>query len=545
MRLTPPALCRAPMAALLAVGLAAAFVPPVLHAQAGTPDILTPRTPLLWSIQSADGQPSKQMNGEAMVGPDGTLELGPYGRVAVGGMTLLQAQAAAERQLARYLKQPRVSLRRFGAAPTAAPNYTEPASLANIGRVTPMAVPPVTPPTTRNGPVVIASSIPTAPPIPPMGGLQPVGAVEPITAEPPTGEVISENKPADSATHSEANSAPISGSTTGQWRPLVRENPTTPMPNLNSNPVVSTGVASTGTASNGGWQPLPRGPVQDSRTAQVEPGSDLRIYPRQVEPGIDPGFQGTMTGTVVDPMGAPLPHAPAAPHELARVSLPPYVIDPPDVLLIESTVKLPDQPIRGQHLVRPDGTISLGIYGSVEVRGMTLDQAKEAIARTLSSRIKLFNNDPEAARKVLSVDVLAYNSKFYYIVTDGGGYGEQVIRFPITGSETVLDAISQIGGLSSVASKQNIWVARTTSGHPGMQTLPVDWCGIVQRGDVTTNYQMMPNDRIYVKAKALITFDTALARVISPIERILGVTLLGGTTYNTIANRGTTGNGVP
>ena len=37
------------------------------------------------------------------------------------------------------------------------------------------------------------------------------------------------------------------------------------------------------------------------------------------------------------------------------------------------------QLIRGEHLVRPDGTVGLGIYGSVYVCGMTLDQAHTTI----------------------------------------------------------------------------------------------------------------------------------------------------------------------
>src|SRR5260370_15897961 len=79
------------------------------------------------------------------------------------------------------------------------------------------------------------------------------------------------------------------------------------------------------------------------------------------------------------------------PREGAKVSLPPYVIEPPDILLIESTQKIPDQPVRGQHLVRPDGTVSLGIYGAAYVAGMTIDQAKESIGRTLATRIKDFD----------------------------------------------------------------------------------------------------------------------------------------------------------
>ena len=50
----------------------------------------------------------------------------------------------------------------------------------------------------------------------------------------------------------------------------------------------------------------------------------------------------------------------------------PLVVEPPDVLLIEVLEALPGRPITGERLVRPDGTISLGFYGDVHVRGLTL-----------------------------------------------------------------------------------------------------------------------------------------------------------------------------
>ena len=195
---------------------------------------------------------------------------------------------------------------------------------------------------------------------------------------------------------------------------------------------------------------------------------------------------------------------------------------------MESTQGLRDQPIRGQHLIRPDGTISLGIYGSVHVAGLTIEQARMAIAAVLGLRIKDF--DP----RNLYVDVLSYNSKVYYVITDGGGYGEQVYRVPVTGSETVLDAISQINGLPPVASKRRIWLARRTPGDGGGpgQTYPVDWRAITQQGLSATNYQVLPGDRIYVKADCLMAIDAALAKFLSPVQRILGTTLLGGATVN-------------
>jgi polysaccharide export outer membrane protein len=186
------------------------------------------------------------------------------------------------------------------------------------------------------------------------------------------------------------------------------------------------------------------------------------------------------------------------------------------------------QLIRGDHLVRPDGTIGLGTYGNVYVTGLTLSEARKAIEHHL----KEYLDDPK-----VSVDVFAYNSKVYYVITDGAGFGEQVARFPLTGNETVLDAVSQIYGLPAMASKKHIWVARPAPGTTcGEQTLPVDWCAITRKGSTATNYQVLPGDRIYVEADPLITFDNTLAKILAPIERVLGATLLGTGTVNSFNN---------
>jgi polysaccharide biosynthesis/export protein len=179
------------------------------------------------------------------------------------------------------------------------------------------------------------------------------------------------------------------------------------------------------------------------------------------------------------------------------------------------------QVITGQHLVRPDGTVSLGVYGAVHVAGLTLDQVRQVVELHLSQ----FLHDPW-----VSVDVLAYNSKVYYIVIDGGGYGEQVVRLPCTGNETVLDAIAQLNGLPQVASKR-IWIARPSPVTGGKaQILNVNWQSLTADGNATTNYQLLPFDRVYVQADNLIATDNLLAKWIAPINRVLGVTLLGGST---------------
>lgn len=182
------------------------------------------------------------------------------------------------------------------------------------------------------------------------------------------------------------------------------------------------------------------------------------------------------------------------------------------------------QQIRGTHLVRPDGTISMGVYGSVYLAGQTLDQAKAIIEAHLSQYLL----KPE-----IGLDVYAYNSKAFYVIMDGAGYGETVRKLPITGNETVLDAISMLNGLPNVSSKK-IWVARPGNGEGCQeQILPVDWRAITMCGSPKTNYQLFPGDRIYVQSDGLIWFDNMIAKIVSPIERVLGVTLLGQETVLT------------
>lgn len=281
------------------------------------------------------------------------------------------------------------------------------------------------------------------------------------------------------------------------------------------------------------------------------------------------GHRGGHLGHDAGPPPIAVPPPGTVPVELDKITLPPYVIEAPDQLLIEvfqrakvpdtdekgnvrkdskgneltreETQRLPVQAVSGQFQVRPDGSVSLGFWGIVPVSGLTLEQAAEEIRGKVlrNDALKQFGTKPESVFVI--VDVTAYNSKRYYVITDGGGHsaGEQVVSFPITGSETVMDAIANVGGLSDVSSKRNIWVARRTP-HPGQpwQILPVDWVGTSQHGITCTNYQVMPGDRIYIKAQKLVSVDRTLARIISPVERMFGITLLGTSTINQISGRG-------
>jgi polysaccharide export outer membrane protein len=468
--------------------------------------VLGPRSVVSWSVAGDRGQPARQLSGNDMVGPDGSLPLGPYGSVQVAGLNVDQARSNIEKHLGKYVERPQVTLQLV--------QYTT-----------------VSPPTIEQ-PNVNADQ---PPPVTTQSRTDPVGTSQP-TLDRPRPFVV---QPAPAVSRGDGNGKPVIASS---WRPLVR------------------GAAPSGETEQGSllpaeWHQLPQGPEKPpaQKPAGDKPSSDkpatdkvptLPLPPAEQlhspTPSNGQNFMSPPAAQILPPIvGLPPvlmgpPGHPPVPRELNKVALPPYVIEPPDILLVEyppSEGMSKDFPISGQHLVRPDGTISLGIYGSAFVGGMTLDQARESIAAQLRTRIN------EVDTRVLNVDVLAYNSKFYYVITDGGGYGEQVYRLPVTGSETVLDAIGQINGLPPVASKKHIWLARRVPGDHQQKVLPVDWIAIAQHGSTETNYQILPGDRIYVRAQKLIKIDSGLAKFLSPIDRLLGTTLLGSSVVNSISNR--------
>ncbi len=172
------------------------------------------------------------------------------------------------------------------------------------------------------------------------------------------------------------------------------------------------------------------------------------------------------------------------------------------------------QPISGTYLVAPDGTVNLRQYGTVHVAGRTVEEVHEILARHLTQ----FLDAPD-----VSVDVAAYNSKVYYLITQGAGMGDNVRRLPITGNDTVLDAVSQVGGLSQVSSKK-IWIARPAPGTAGCeQILPVDWNAVAQGGSTATNYQLLPGDRLFIEEDGMIALSNWLGNVTGPLQRIGGV----------------------
>ncbi len=228
------------------------------------------------------------------------------------------------------------------------------------------------------------------------------------------------------------------------------------------------------------------------------------------------------------------------PSEFKKVSMPDYVLEPPDLVLVEVLEALPGRPISGERLVRPDGKISLGFYGDVYVTGLTIPEVKEKIVLHLRKFLTdevlgLVMLDPMTGGPALDekgkpkivepkdsdrvfVDVTAYNSKNYYVLGDVGAPG----KLPITGNETVLDAIQYAGGLIPTAAPNNVRLVRPAP--PGAcceQVLPVNLAAIMSGGDSTTNYQLMPGDRVVVYRDPIVRTTIFIDRLAAPFQTVL------------------------
>lgn len=220
------------------------------------------------------------------------------------------------------------------------------------------------------------------------------------------------------------------------------------------------------------------------------------------------------------------------PRELEKTSMPEYVVEPPDLVRIEVLEALPGRPITGDRLVRPDGKVSLDFYGDLYVSGLTVSEMKEKVIIhlrqfltdealglvELDTETLEFERIPPRESNRVFVDVTSYNSKVYYIQGDVIQPG----RLVLTGNETILDAINYAGGLLPTAAPQNIRLVRPAP--PGAcctQVLPVNLAAIVNAGDTTTNYQLMPGDRIVVYRDPIVRTSVFLNRIAEPFFTVV------------------------
>ncbi|MGB7323535.1 MAG: polysaccharide biosynthesis/export family protein [Rubripirellula sp.] len=194
--------------------------------------------------------------------------------------------------------------------------------------------------------------------------------------------------------------------------------------------------------------------------------------------------------------------------ELAKQALPPHRLEAGDVLVIEPNDF--NSPVRFQsdQTVQQDGTIDLGDYGKFAVAGMTTMEIQQQVQHRVASReIEKHNTrialashrdgddvSPDPDDFGLSVRLVNKEAGMIYVM----GEVNAPSSYPLVGSETVLDAIIAAGGLSDRSNAHKVVLTRPQLDGQPRVILPVCYHQILQLGDVSTNYQLLPGDRIYV-----------------------------------------------
>jgi polysaccharide export outer membrane protein len=156
-----------------------------------------------------------------------------------------------------------------------------------------------------------------------------------------------------------------------------------------------------------------------------------------------------------------------------------YVIGEGDVLQINVWKELDVPNVQ----VRTDGRITMPLIKDVSVAGLTLPQAEKLITDQLSNLI----NMPD-----VTVILASMHSKRIYFI------GQVKTQAPIAYAYrmTVMQAISEAGGLTDYAKRKKIYVIRSENGR--QYKLPFDYDAVLKGQHMELNIPLLPGDTVVV-----------------------------------------------
>jgi polysaccharide export outer membrane protein len=158
-----------------------------------------------------------------------------------------------------------------------------------------------------------------------------------------------------------------------------------------------------------------------------------------------------------------------------------YQIGAGDTLQI-SVWKEPDVSVPSI-VVRPDGMITVPLIKEVEVGGLTPRQVEKVIVERLAQ----FLNDAN-----VTVVVTASNSKKVYVI----GAVRKEGPLPYTYRMTVMQALTEAGGLTEYAKRKKIYILRTESGKD--YRLDFNYDEVVKGERMEQNIPLLPGDTLVI-----------------------------------------------
>lgn len=186
-----------------------------------------------------------------------------------------------------------------------------------------------------------------------------------------------------------------------------------------------------------------------------------------------------------------------------------YVVDPPDALRIEF---LAEKGMDRNVVLRSDGCVTLTFLEDVEVAGLTTVQIREKLEKLYSQYFK----EP----KIL-VTVTAYRSKHIYLDGEVGRRGS----IPYTGTQTVMDALGSVGGVTRRAARTRVKVTRGDADDP--EVYRVNLKKLMFEGDLRQNILLAEDDVIYVPPTVLAWIGYRIDDLLFPFRSILAAFYTG------------------
>jgi polysaccharide export outer membrane protein len=161
-----------------------------------------------------------------------------------------------------------------------------------------------------------------------------------------------------------------------------------------------------------------------------------------------------------------------------------YTLGPGDKLELEI---LNDPGSRATTTVGPDGKVYFHLLPGIDVWGLTLSQARDRIQEAAAK----FVVNPQVAIQLRGID-----SKRVWMLGRVQKAGVYAMNSPMT----VLEAVSLAGGtMTSSASGTTEDLADLSHSFiiRNGERLPIDFGGLIQRGDMTQNIYLQPDDFVY------------------------------------------------
>ncbi|KGM51877.1 sugar ABC transporter substrate-binding protein [Lysobacter concretionis Ko07 = DSM 16239] len=142
--------------------------------------------------------------------------------------------------------------------------------------------------------------------------------------------------------------------------------------------------------------------------------------------------------------------------------------------------------------VRPDGRISVPLVGDVLAAGRTPDE----VAKDVQEKLAAFVRDPQVA--VILTELRSHEYLSRVRVT---GAVRQPVSIPYRPGMTVLDAVLAAGGVTEFAAADRSDLYRKDGENTRSYSVRLD--RILNRGDLSTNFNVAPGDVITVPERAL------------------------------------------